>query len=361
MKHLRCLLIVVPVLMAVMTSGCKEGGPGRQSYVAKPGQQLIRVAIVPFDSMGLAQENAARIVTEEIMTSLLSTGMFDVVEPGMVYMAMSEAGTRNAWGIDPATMQKLQEKLGPVRAFVVGTVQEYGEVRVGSVSYPSISISARVVEPETGQILWAGSCSRTGAESEKLFGMGAVYSSGRLARAVVRELMNSVDRERLLAVLNAAPAPPATAVVRTPTTPTASGGPTGNEKFFDEAAVVSQAILVGYLVDYDGFTKGEIDFRKHHFSMAETTYASQGLLIAAKLEDCGKKDVALARIKHEHPDETEARFAGLPAFMAASPANTPGAYHLDVAVGRFALFLTGPGSKKGDIEKVAQAIIAAMK
>jgi len=351
------------VLGLVMTAGCKEGGPGRAGYVVQPGQTLIRVAIVPFDSQGVSQENAARIVTEEVVTTLLGTGMFDVVEPGMVYAAMAEGGARNAWGLDPATMQGLEEKLGPVSAFVVGTVQEFGEVRVGALTYPSISVSARVLEPQSGRILWAGSCSRTGAETEKLFGMGAVYSSGRLARAVVQQLIKGVDRDKLLAALRAAPTPPETPRVgpRAPSTPGATAGPTGTEKYMNESGAVTDAVLQGYLVDVEGFTKGKVTIRSHHFPIAETTYEAKGEAIAVKLSDCGKKGTALDRVRYEHPGESDTRFAGLPAFRSSSSEAMPGAVHLDVAVGRFALFVTGPTGSKPDLDRVAQTIIDAMK
>ncbi|MEI6502369.1 MAG: GNA1162 family protein [Armatimonadota bacterium] len=362
MKTLTRATLAAAVLMALAFSGCKEGGPGRQSSSLRPEVSPIRVAIVPFDSAGVSQENAARIVTEEVLTTLMSAGTFDVVEPGMVYSALADSGARNAWGLDTATMQKLEEKLGPVSCFIVGTVQEFGEVHVGSLSYPSISVSARVLDPQTGRVLWAGSCSRTGAETEKLFGMGAIHSSGRLARAVVQQLMLSVPRDQLVAALKAAPGQTSNSVTTPrPGAATAPAGPTGNEKFMDESGAVSEATLKGYLVDFDGLTKGAVTYRTHYFPIAETSYQGPGVMITVKLEDCGKKGTALARVKHEHPGETDTRFAGLPSYASTSAAQMSGAYHLDLAAGRFALFLTGPESKKADLQKLAQALLTAME
>lgn len=362
MRSLTYATLTAAILMTMVVSGCKEGGPSRASSTAQGGPCVIRVAIVPFDGMGLSEENAARVVTEEVLTTLMGTGLFDVVEPGMVYSALAETGARNAWGIDPATMQKVEDKIGPVDCFVVGTVQEFGEVHVGSLSYPSISVSARVLEPESGKVLWSGSASRTGAESEKLFGMGAVHSPGRLARAVVQQLITCVPAGKLLAELKRPQPQPGTVVaLPVPPKPGPPTGLTGKEKFMDETATVSEAVLKGYLVDFDGFTRGEVTFRTHHFSIAEVTYEKPNLMVAVKLEDCGKKDVAAARIHHNHPDDTDGRFAGLPAYESPSSARLPGAFHLDLAAGRFALFLTGPESRKSEIENLAQAILAAMK
>jgi hypothetical protein len=367
MRHLWRLSIGLVIALVSLVAGCKEGGPGSQAYVAKPGAAKIRLAIVPFDSVGLQQENAARIVTDEVMTSLLGTGLFDVIEPGMVYQALSDSGTRNPSGLDSVLMQKLQEKLGPVQAFVVGMVGEFGEVRVGPMTYPSISVSARVLDAQSGAILWAGSASRTGAESEKLFGLGAVHSTGRLARAVVRDLIAGISRGQLASLLKATPTAPGAAnavspvAATTPGVPGTAAAPTGKEKFMDEGATYAEATLRALMLDVEGLTKGEVGYRQHHFPVVEVSYEGQGVSVAVKLVDCLKREAALALVKHDHPNEPEGRFAGLPAYAVSSPAQTPGAYHRDVAVGRFALFMSGPETKKADLEKVAQAIIQGMK
>ena len=50
--------------------------------------------------------------------------------------------------------------------------------------------------------------------------------------------------------------------------------------------------------------------------------------------------------------------AGLPAFITTSEF---GYEHVDLAVGRFGLFVRGPAAKKDDVEKVASALVAAIK
>jgi hypothetical protein len=293
-----------------------------------------------------------------VVTNLMGTNLFEVVEPGIVYQALADVGTRNAYGLDLATMQKLQEKIGPVRAFVVGMVGEFDTVQVGPSTYPAISISARVLDAQTGAILWAGGASRTGADSEKFFGLGAVHSTGRLARAVVAQLIASVPRDKLLALLKTnAPAPgPAPGPAVTP----APGGLTGKEKFMDESATYTEATLTALLVDVAGFTRGAVTYRQHHFPIVEADYSNSSL-ISVKLEDCLKRDAALALVKDDHAADTQVQFAGLPAYELPSDPRTPGGYHLDLAAGRFALFVTGPEAKKADLEHVALALVEAMK
>jgi hypothetical protein len=349
------LYLATIIILGGALAGCREGGPGGQESLAQPGAP-VRVAVVPFDSTGVQQENAAQLITDEVVTNLIGTGLFQVVEPGIVYQALADLGTRNSYGLDLATMQKLQDKIGPVRAFVVGMVGEFDTVQVGPDSYPAISVSARVLDAQSGAILWSGSASRTGADSEQVFGLGAVHSPGRLARAVVTQLIASVPRDKLLALLKttapaAAPAGPAPAPVT---------GPTGKEKYLDESATYTDATLKALLVDVPGFTRDTVTYHQHHFGIVEGGYHNTSV-ITVRLVDCLQRQAALSLVQYYHPNDTQGQFAGLPAFETASGPKTPGGYHLDLAAGRFALFLTGPEAQKADLEIVAQALVNAMK
>jgi len=356
-------VIYAPIVMlALAVAGCRESGPRASGYLAVPGPQRIRAAVIPFDSASLQFENAGQVIGQEVVTALMETGMFDVVDPGAVYQAMVDAGLRNAngYGMGPSGLERLQEKMGPVRIFVVGMVQEFGEVRIGPASYPSISINARVLDARNGSILWSGSVSRTGSDTEKFFGLGAVHSPGRLARGAVRELIGSVNRRELARILQAsAEGPPPMEAAHV--VPASRVRLTGKERFFDEKASYSEADMRSLMVEVGGLSRSGVGYREHHYSIAEATYRGSGFEVHAKLVDYRKAESALGFVRHEHPDEAEVQFAGLPAFSAPSAADMPGGYHLDLAAGRFGIFLRGPSQRQEDMERVARALIAAMK
>jgi hypothetical protein len=353
----------VVLLAALLLAGCKEGGPGRSGYLVSPGKQSIRVAVIPFDAASQRYEDSGQVVAQEVVTALVGTGVFEVIEPGAVYQALVELGVRNGYGLSPATMEKLQDRIGPVDVFVVGMVQDFGEVRVGPATYPTISLNARLIDGYRGSILWSGSVTRTGSDSEKLFGMGAVYSPGRLARAAVRDLIGTLDQRQLGALLEAAslarsgpegPRRPAASATKTPKT-------SGSERFFDESTMISEADMRGSLVDVDGMVKGAVRFRQHHFAIVETAYDGQGSEISVKLVDYRKAEAALGYVRLEHPGETEAEFAGLPSFTGESSGRNPGAYHLDLAAGRFGIYVLGPSGRRNDIETVARSLVEALR
>ncbi len=355
-------IIVVALLLAVAATGCREGGPGGSGHVAAPERQKIRVAVMPFDAASQRYDQIGQVVAQEVVTVLVGSGVFEVVEPGAVYGALVELAVRNGYGLSPSTMEKLQSRVGPVDIFIVGMVQDFSDVQVGPAIYPAISLNARAIDGYSGRILWSGSTSLTGSDSEKVFGIGAVYSPGRLARAAVRDLVRTLDQTELIALIEApAIARDEAGELRRPTAMArAPAAATGNESFFDESVTVSEADMRRSLVDVDGMVKGPTWFRLHHFSIAETTYDGKGTAIHVKLVDYRKADAALGYVKLEHSGETEGEFAGLPAYSCDSSPQAPGARHLDVAVGRFGLHVLGPKERGDDIERVARALIDAM-
>jgi hypothetical protein len=360
MKTLRTLSVVFAVL-PILLAGCKEGGPGSSGYLVKPGAQRVRIAVMPFEAASPQYDTAAQVVTQEVVASLLATGLFDVVEPGLVYQALTESGSRNLYGVDRDTIQALQSEIGPVRVFVVGLVQEYGDVRIGPESYPSVSLTARVLDAESASILWAGSVSKTGADSEKVFGVGAVHSQGRVIRSAVKSLIRKIDRKQLAELLAAGPTPPVGPGPSTPGTDTGPPRATGDERYFDEAATWTQAALTDLLVEVPGLTRAAVLYRQHHFDIVETQYAGEGYEIRVKLADYRQAKAALGYVALDHPGEAEQLFAGLPAYALESSPDDPGALALDVAAGRFGLSVVGPAARRAEIEKVAQTILAGME
>jgi len=367
MRYTRTAHVAAALLLTVLLSGCREGGPGGSGYLVGPERPAVSIAVMPFDTAVQRSEDLGQVVAQEVVTALLASGQFEVVEPGAVYAALVELGVRNGYGLSPATMEKLQDRIGPVDIFVVGIVQDFGDVRVGPATYPTISINARVIHGYSGRVLWSGSVSRTGSDSEKFFGMGAVHSAGRLARAAVRDLVSTIDQPRLMRLLELEVARDSGADAEEPVPRKGRrAGPgtakrTGNERFFDENAMLSEADLRGTLVDIDGMVKGPVRFRQHHFSIVDTTYDGSGAEIKVKLVDYRKADAAMGYVGLDHPGVPQGDFAGLPAFAGNSDGNTPGAYYLDVAAGRFGLFLLGPANRQADIELVANSLVASLK
>lgn len=357
----RSPLTLMLLLCGLLVAGCRDSGPKGRGHLMKPGRNRIRAAVIPFEGASALAEDAGRIITDEVVTALLSTDVFEIVEPGAVYSAMGDIGLRNIYGLDPDTIEQLQAKIGPVEVFVVGLVQEFSDVRIGPVTYPVVSVSARIIDGRNGEIIWSGSASRSGADTEKVFGFGAIHSRSKLARAVVRDLVRQVKSRHLreLLAMAARPAPPGR--VEAPPERPEPVGPTGEEKYFDETAVYSEAQLRALLADVPGLQRGPVTYRQHHYSIVEAAYEIEGAPLDVKLVDYRTVEACKGFVAHRHPREEPQDFDGLPAYFGPSESATPGAYHLDVAVGRLGLFIVGPASLQRDVEGLARALIAGME
>jgi hypothetical protein len=67
-------------------------------------------------------------------------------------------------------------KLGKIikaQAIITGTVREYGEIRSGTAIANVISVSAQMVETESGRVVWSAASTKGGiTTTDRLFGGG---------------------------------------------------------------------------------------------------------------------------------------------------------------------------------------------
>ena len=162
--------IVAIILLGLLLSlpGCySAGAPPIESYVREnTNVMLIRtIAVLPFEGSG----RTARI-RELTITQLLANNMFDVVDKGLVDKFMQQEAIQGGAPLDIFTLRRIGESLD-VKAVMLGSVEEVTNSR-GSASYDEITMTLRIVECETGQILWQASGMRSGySTADRLFGM----------------------------------------------------------------------------------------------------------------------------------------------------------------------------------------------
>jgi hypothetical protein len=379
----RLLAIAAVMALAATLTGCKDDGPASQVYVNQGNARPMRIAILEFNNLAPRSDEAGRVVTNAVVTYMLSTGAFDVVEPGVVDQVMREQRILPpASGMDAKSAGQLREALN-VDAILTGSVQEYGEVRIGNETYPSVSFSVRLVSAKDASIIWAGTVSRTGADKVLLFDIKRISSMGKLVNSAVASMASSMkhDQGKILAGLHASgiqtvaatasgatPTPaaatqPATAVstppaaATTPAAATATAGAAGAAK--NENKTFSEDELKALLPNVAGYTKKDVDHSKHYHDIVTAKYqiGDGSQFVEVKLVDYLKMAQTQKFLQTEHPGETVADFNGSPGFVSTSTFNY---LHIDVAMGRFGLFVSGPAAKKTDVEKVTSSIMQAL-
>ena len=133
-----------------------------------------RVAVIEFKAKadanwyGWWSNRGASAVQDVMVTELVKSGKFRVIEREQLGALMREKNLAISGDVDPSTALKAGKLLG-VKYLITGAVTEYGVSDVGgnaprvgdvpSVGFKkrtfSTAINARLIDTETGEILWA--------------------------------------------------------------------------------------------------------------------------------------------------------------------------------------------------------------
>ena len=200
-----CFLVIL--LLAMVAFGC--GGP--QVYMhPNPGfERIKRMAVLPLDNF-TKDDKASDKVRANFVVELLRTASFNVMDIGetdrLLQIAelsyttsqISIPGTGAPEMFDQETASEpLSKKIGEalkVEAIFVGSVESYSTERVSDQIIPEVSISARLIDAETGIIIWASTHSRRGGAGFPILGWGKVTSLSVLSQQVIQDMVNSLAK-----------------------------------------------------------------------------------------------------------------------------------------------------------------------
>ena len=115
-----------------------------------------RIAVIPLENLTKEQGVASR-ATRFLITELLASEAFDVVEPGEVSSVMAGIPqVRGAGGLTKQQIIDIGTKL-KVQGLVFGSVNGASAMRSGTSQDHYITLVLRMVETETGETVWSSS------------------------------------------------------------------------------------------------------------------------------------------------------------------------------------------------------------
>jgi len=173
--------------MLLFLTGCGSGSITK-SFLRKNASlgHIQAVAVLPFEGGG----NAPRI-REFTMTQILASGLFDVVDKGRVDNLLQQEGIAGAAPLDAATIRRLGQRL-KVQAFILGSVNQESQAQ-GSASFPEVTMTLRLVDCETGALLWQASGRGSGYSlANRLFGT-APKDSFQVTMDLLRDLFSTMQ------------------------------------------------------------------------------------------------------------------------------------------------------------------------
>lgn len=171
-----------------------------------------RIAVLEFTNKADNQwwyRGGAAAAQDVMVTELVKGGKFRVIDREQLAAIMREKNLSLSGDIDAATAVKAGKLLG-VKYLLVGAVTEYGNTRAGGGARGihvgkntfTAAINARLIEVETGEIIWADEGRGEEATTKvSVFGAGGGVEDDRMfdkvLKPVIRELVASLNQASL--------------------------------------------------------------------------------------------------------------------------------------------------------------------
>jgi len=178
---------ILPGCLAVLVAaaGCATPHGGRATF-HDPNMDfsLARsVAVLPFANLTTTARADDR-VRDVFMTMLQATGALYVLPPGEVARGISRIALPNPVAPTAEEVVRLAKNL-EVDVVITGSVLEYGEVRSASATANVVSVSAQMMEGQTGRVVWSTAATRGGiGAGKRIFGGGGEPMNVVTAKAV---------------------------------------------------------------------------------------------------------------------------------------------------------------------------------
>lgn len=181
--------LLVTLVLAVQLPGCASRGVTYHDPQMDFGS-IQTVAVLPFANL-TREAPAAERVRDTFSTMLLATGALYVIPPGEVARGISRSGMMEPTAPAVEEVKKFAA-ITEVDAIFTGVVREYGEVRSGSSVANTLSLSVRMMDRETGAVIWTADTTMGGiGMSERLLGGGG-KPMDQVTRNVINELLDKL-------------------------------------------------------------------------------------------------------------------------------------------------------------------------
>jgi hypothetical protein len=182
----RFLVKTILSSMLICLVGCSSGEMVKSYTRENTSLGYVKtVAVLPFEG-----GNTQRI-REFAMTQMLTSGVFDVVDKGRVDIALQREVISPGAPIDPGTLKRLGRVL-KVEAFIFGSVEQKIQSR-GNARYPEVVMTLRLIDSETGTLLWQATGRGSGYSlADRLFGL-APKDEFLVTMDLLRELIDTIE------------------------------------------------------------------------------------------------------------------------------------------------------------------------
>ncbi len=184
-------IFLIGLLLTFGIAGCAGRGSLESFSRENIDIGFVRaIAVLPLENNS-KDEYAPERVRNITMTQVLGRGLFDVVDKGVVDSLLHEEAIDPGKPLDRQALRRLGQRLN-IQAVMLGTIDLAEEGRKGAVVYPQLSVTMRLLEVESGLVIWQASGHESGDSAwRRLFGLASVGSFD-LSLALVDKMLSSI-------------------------------------------------------------------------------------------------------------------------------------------------------------------------
>ncbi|MBI3754389.1 MAG: hypothetical protein HY266_10190 [Deltaproteobacteria bacterium] len=146
------------------------------------------MAVLPFYNL-TGQKDAGKIVADIFVTEMFKSARFRVEEPGNIAQFMIQERMDTVGEIEIEKLKILGRRLD-VDEVLTGTVEEFDDGISSGV--PIVSITARMIDSNSGRLIWSAQNKKRGDDYIIVLDLGEVRSVTTLTQKVVREMIEAI-------------------------------------------------------------------------------------------------------------------------------------------------------------------------
>ncbi len=151
-----------------------------------------KIAVLPVENNS-KDEFAPELVRDITITRILAMKLFDVTDKGLVDSFLREEAIDPGKPLDVATIKRLGQKLN-VQSLLLTTLDLAADSRKGTMSYPEVSVTLRLLEVETGLVIWQAGGHQSGDSLwRRLFGL-AGRDKYQVTVSLLEDILHTIPR-----------------------------------------------------------------------------------------------------------------------------------------------------------------------
>jgi hypothetical protein len=178
---------LAPHVVRRLLATLDEGGPDGSAT------GLGTLAIVPFESITATRGTTnSRTMTEAARAAVFVDGV-EVVSSNCAYSALRRLRSTRRGAVDVEMRRALTTTCG-ADVILTGTVEIYEVGGADLEPEPEVTIAMRLLDADSGRILWTGAQERAGWDRAWLFRQGRIYSRGALTEQMMKKLTGDLQR-----------------------------------------------------------------------------------------------------------------------------------------------------------------------